>query len=163
MSSVARALEQPDGSTKEKKELIWGYGSGVAAATTPDYGDVVLAEYTQPFNEGDVTYFQPLYQRAVTALQAFPTHITADAADRPLGTSIKKVLFMEGLPLFQRINMVIPRFSAILMESHCVLKAYACILVTTLLIPTAIVLSSTVAHSTFRHRLKRPVVITNSF
>ncbi len=38
--------EQPDGSTKEKKELIWGYGSGVAAATTPDYGDVVLAEYT---------------------------------------------------------------------------------------------------------------------
>ncbi|MGH2481576.1 MAG: hypothetical protein ACRDHW_18135, partial [Ktedonobacteraceae bacterium] len=26
--------QQPDGSTKEKKELIWGYGSGVAAATT---------------------------------------------------------------------------------------------------------------------------------
>jgi hypothetical protein len=40
--------EQPDGSIKEKKELLWGYGSGVAAATTPDYGDVVLAEYTQP-------------------------------------------------------------------------------------------------------------------
>jgi len=39
--------EQPDGSTKEKKELLWGYGSGVAAATTPEYGDVVLAEYTQ--------------------------------------------------------------------------------------------------------------------
>ncbi len=72
--------EQPDGSTKEKKELLWGYGSGVAAATTPDYGDVVLAEYTLPFNEGDVTYFQPLYQRAVLALQAFPTHVTADAA-----------------------------------------------------------------------------------
>ncbi|EFH90034.1 transposase [Ktedonobacter racemifer] len=72
--------EQPDGSTKEKKELLWGYGSGVAAATTPDYGDVVLAEYTQPFNEGDVTYFRPLYQRAAVALQAFPTHVTADAA-----------------------------------------------------------------------------------
>src|SRR5262249_30602337 len=51
--------EQADGSSKEKKELIWGYGSGVAAATTPDYGDVVLAEYTQPFNDGDVTYFRP--------------------------------------------------------------------------------------------------------
>jgi hypothetical protein len=38
--------EQPDESTKEKKELIWGYGTGVAAATTPNYGDVVLAEYT---------------------------------------------------------------------------------------------------------------------
>jgi hypothetical protein len=29
---------------KEKKELLWGYGSGVAAAPTPDSGDVVLAE-----------------------------------------------------------------------------------------------------------------------
>jgi len=72
--------EQPDGSTKEKKEYIWGYGSGVAAATTPDYGDVVLAEYTQPFNEGDVTYFRPLYQQTVVALNQYPTHITADAA-----------------------------------------------------------------------------------
>jgi hypothetical protein len=40
-------LEQPDGSRSEKKELLWGDGSGVAAATTADYGDVVLAEYTQ--------------------------------------------------------------------------------------------------------------------
>ncbi len=72
--------ELPEGTTEEKKELIWGYGSGVAAATTPDYGDVVLAEYTQPFNEGDVTYFRPLYQQAVVALEQLPTHITADAA-----------------------------------------------------------------------------------
>jgi len=72
--------EQPDGSTKEKKELLWGYGSGVAAATTPEYGDVVLAEYTQPFNEGDVTYFRPLYQQTVVALNQYPTNVTADAA-----------------------------------------------------------------------------------
>src|SRR5581483_3918229 len=72
--------ELADGTTEEKKELIWGYGSGVAAATTPDYGDVVLAEYTQPFSEGDVTYFRPLYQQAVVALEQLPTHITADAA-----------------------------------------------------------------------------------
>jgi hypothetical protein len=72
--------EQPDGTSEEKKELLWGYGSGVAAATTADYGDVVLAEYTQPFNQGDVTYFRPLYQQAVVALDAFPTHLTADAA-----------------------------------------------------------------------------------
>ncbi|MBO0796541.1 MAG: hypothetical protein J2P36_37110 [Ktedonobacteraceae bacterium] len=72
--------EQEDGSIKEKKELLWGYGSGVAAATTPDYGDVVLAEYTQPFNEGDVTYFRPLYRASVLALEAFPTNLTADAA-----------------------------------------------------------------------------------
>src|SRR5258708_25371005 len=72
--------EQPDGSTKEQKELLWGYGSGVAAATTPDYGDVVLAEYTQPFNETDITYFRPLYQQTAVALNQFPTHIAADAA-----------------------------------------------------------------------------------
>ncbi len=72
--------EQPDGSTEEKKELLWGYGSGVAAATTADYGDVVLAESTQPFNEGDVTYFRPLYRQTVLALKQFPTHVTADAA-----------------------------------------------------------------------------------
>lgn len=72
--------EQPDGTTKEKKELIWGYGTGVAAATTPEYGDVVLAEYTQPFNEGDITYFRPLYQQTVVAFGHFPTHLAADAA-----------------------------------------------------------------------------------
>lgn len=72
--------EQPNGSTTKLKEYLWGYGSGVATATTPDYGDVVLAEYTQPFNEGDVTFFQPLSHQAALALGAFPTHITADAA-----------------------------------------------------------------------------------
>ena len=72
--------EQPDGSTKEKKEYVWGYGSGVAAATTAGYGDVVLAEYTQPFNEGDVTYFEPLYHRTALSLGDFPTNMTADAA-----------------------------------------------------------------------------------
>ncbi|GCE10929.1 hypothetical protein KTT_07880 [Tengunoibacter tsumagoiensis] len=72
--------EQPDGSTKEKKEVLWGYGSGVAAATTPTYGDVILAEHTLPFNEGDVTYFEPLYQQTVAALGRYPTNSTADAA-----------------------------------------------------------------------------------
>jgi len=72
--------EQPDGSTEEEKELIWGYGTGVATATIADYGDVVLAEYTQPLNAGDVTYFRPLYQQTVMALDQYPTHVTADAA-----------------------------------------------------------------------------------
>ncbi len=72
--------EQPDGSTKEKKESLFGYGSGVAAATDPVYGDVVLGEYTLPFNEADVTYFRPLSQRTVGATKQLPTSITADAA-----------------------------------------------------------------------------------
>ena len=65
---------------KAKKEYIWGYGSGVATATVPDYGDVVLAEYSQPFNENDVTYFRSLYHQSVVALHQYPTHIAADAA-----------------------------------------------------------------------------------
>src|ERR1700680_1347581 len=72
--------ELADGSTEEKKELIWGYGTGVAVSTIADYGTVVLADYTQPFNQGDVTYFRPLYQHTVIALNHFPTHLTADAA-----------------------------------------------------------------------------------
>src|SRR6266851_8998570 len=73
-------VEQPDGSKKEVKEYLWGYGSGVAAATTPDYGDVVLAEYTQPFNEADVSYYLPLHRHTVATLGFFPLHTTADAA-----------------------------------------------------------------------------------
>lgn len=68
----SKETKEPKKESKEKKELIWGYGSGVAAATCPDYGDVVLAEYTQPFNENDVTYFRPLYDRAIVALTPLP-------------------------------------------------------------------------------------------
>src|SRR6266566_1370594 len=44
--------EHADGSSSEEKECLWGYGLGLASAYIPDYGDVVLVEYTQPFNEG---------------------------------------------------------------------------------------------------------------
>src|SRR5207248_4196671 len=71
---------QPDGSKKEIKEYLWGYGSGVAAATVAGYGDVVIAERTLPFNEADVTHYLPLFLRSVLALDQFPIHITADAA-----------------------------------------------------------------------------------
>jgi hypothetical protein len=69
-----------DGTTKETKVYLWGYGSGVAAATDPRYGDVVLAEYTQPFNEVDSTYYHPLYGRTVQTLGCAPINVTADAA-----------------------------------------------------------------------------------
>src|SRR5207244_9085780 len=72
--------EQADGSTKEEKEYLWGYGSGIATATIPDYGDVVFTDSTLPFNENDITYFATLYIRTVATLGFFPTHITADAA-----------------------------------------------------------------------------------
>ena len=72
--------EQADGSTKERKEYLWGYGSGIVSATIAGYGDVVLAEFTQPFNESDVSYYLPLFLQAVAVLGRFPQHVTADAA-----------------------------------------------------------------------------------
>jgi hypothetical protein len=79
---VKRATNQegPTGRSTGRKEYLWGYGSGLASATDPWYGDVVLAEWTQPFNEQDVTYFHPVYQQAGAALGAPPTNVTADAA-----------------------------------------------------------------------------------
>jgi len=40
----------------------------------------VLAEFTQPFNQGDVTYFCRLYDQVVLAIDAYPINVTADAA-----------------------------------------------------------------------------------
>ncbi len=62
------------------KHFVWGYGSGVATAVDPLQGDVVLAEWTQPFNHQDITWFHPVYDRAVAALGHAPTNVTADAA-----------------------------------------------------------------------------------
>jgi Transposase DDE domain len=72
--------EQPNGTTTVRKEYVWGYGTGIVAATDPRYGDVVLADYTQPFNETDPTYYRPLYQRTVETLGFRPKNIAADAA-----------------------------------------------------------------------------------
>jgi hypothetical protein len=69
-----------DGSTPGPTEYLWGYGSGIASTTDERYGDGVLAEVTQTFNENDVTYFVPLYEQVCTSLGHAPTNITADAA-----------------------------------------------------------------------------------
>ncbi|GAC1666624.1 MAG: hypothetical protein NVS9B9_27280 [Ktedonobacteraceae bacterium] len=102
---------QADGSPKEKKEYLWGYGSGVVAATTPDYGDVVLAEYTQGFNEADITYFEPLYLRSVASLGFFPTHSTADAAYAAWYVYQKSALHggIAAVPLNQHGHPTFPR------------------------------------------------------
>ncbi len=72
--------EQANGSTKVVKEYLWGYGSGLVSAILPDYGDLILAEYTQPFNENDITSYHPLYQQVVATLGFRPRHVAADAA-----------------------------------------------------------------------------------
>jgi hypothetical protein len=71
---------EPDGSVHARKEYVWGYGTGVVTATAPRYGDVVLAEYTQPFNENDISYFKPLQQQLRQTLGFAATHWAGDAA-----------------------------------------------------------------------------------
>jgi hypothetical protein len=77
---VKRSSNQDDDQKQVLKEYLWGYGTGIMAATSPEYGDVVLAEYTQPFNETDPTYFDPLYERVVNNLGCQPHYFAADAA-----------------------------------------------------------------------------------
>jgi hypothetical protein len=69
-----------DGTTASQTTWVWGYGSGVVAATDPVYGDVVLAEQTQPFNTDDGRYYHPLHRQAAATLGRPPTNVAADAA-----------------------------------------------------------------------------------
>jgi hypothetical protein len=71
---------RPDGTTAGRTEWVWGYGSGVVAATDPAYGDVALAEDTQPFNVDDSAHDHPLQRQATAALGRPPTNVAADAA-----------------------------------------------------------------------------------
>lgn len=61
-------------------EYYWGYGSGIVATKVPDRGEFVLAELTQPFDQGDVTYFFPLMQQVEQRLGYRPRFGTFDAA-----------------------------------------------------------------------------------
>jgi hypothetical protein len=72
--------EGAGGTTPGPTEYVWGYGTGIASATADGYGDVVVAEVTQPFHANDVTYFGPLYAQATAALGHPPVNVTADAA-----------------------------------------------------------------------------------
>jgi len=128
--------EQPDGSTTEEKEYLWGYGSGVASATIPGYGDVVVAEYTLPFNENDITYFVPLYLRTVATLGFFPTHITAEPLSMP-GTPIRWSSIAVASPPFLSTSTAIPRASATAMGCPCVPMGCVCTPPTSSPTPTA--------------------------
>lgn len=72
--------EDSSGRSHTETECVWGYGSGVAVSLTPDKQVVVVAEYTQPFNQNDVTYALPLLNRAMLNLGFAPRTLIADAA-----------------------------------------------------------------------------------
>lgn len=61
-------------------EYYWGYASGVAATKVPDWGEFVLAEFTQPFDRSDNSYFFPLLNDTERRLGRQPPFGTLDAA-----------------------------------------------------------------------------------
>ena len=61
-------------------EFYWGYGSGIIVTKVPGWGEFVLAEMTQPFDCGDVSYFFPLMQQVEARLGYKPPYGTFDAA-----------------------------------------------------------------------------------
>jgi hypothetical protein len=61
-------------------QYYWGYGTGVVATKVPGWGEVVLAELTQPFNRGDTTYFHPLMADTERRLGFRPKYGAFDAA-----------------------------------------------------------------------------------
>jgi hypothetical protein len=61
-------------------EFYWGYASGVVAVKVAGWGEFVLAEYTQPFDRPDVSYFFPLMADVERRLRFRPRFGALDAA-----------------------------------------------------------------------------------
>jgi hypothetical protein len=72
--------ESVPASTVKVGEWYWGYATGVVATKVPDWGEFVLAEYTQPFNCSDVSYFFPLMTATTQRLGFHPLYGAFDAA-----------------------------------------------------------------------------------
>ncbi len=61
-------------------EFYWGYASGIVVTKVEGWGEFVLAELTQTFDNGDPTYFFPLLEQVEQRLGFRPRYGTADAA-----------------------------------------------------------------------------------
>lgn len=68
------------GSQLKPGEFYWGYGSGVVVVKVPEWGEFVVAELTQPFDCGDLSYFFPLMALTEVRLGFRPRWGTFDAA-----------------------------------------------------------------------------------
>ena len=61
-------------------DYYWGYASGVVATKVPNYGEFVLAEMTETFDQSDVSYFHPLMKMVEERLGFAPPNGALDAA-----------------------------------------------------------------------------------
>lgn len=77
-----RTTTAPDGTvvTRSAGEFYWGYGTGIVVTKVPGLGEFVLAEFTQPFDHGDLAYFFPLMRDTELRLGHKPRFGTFDAA-----------------------------------------------------------------------------------
>ena len=66
--------------TLSVSEFYWGYASGVVATKVPGWGEFVLAELTQPFDQSNVSYFFPLLANVQRRPGFRPTFGAFDAA-----------------------------------------------------------------------------------
>ena len=60
-------------------DYYWGYASGVVATKVADWGEFVLAELTQPFDQSEVSYFFPLMTQTEQRLGRRPRFGALDA------------------------------------------------------------------------------------
>jgi len=67
-------------STVSVGEYYWGYASGLVATKADGWGEFVLAELTQPFDQPDVSYFFPLMADVERRLGCSPRFGALDAA-----------------------------------------------------------------------------------
>ena len=61
-------------------EFYWGYGSGIVVVKVPDFGELILAEMTQTFDQADASYFFPLMAKTEQVLGFKPRFGAFDAA-----------------------------------------------------------------------------------
>lgn len=64
----------------EVGEYYWGYASGIVATKIEEWGEFVLAEYTQTFDKSDPSYFFPLMAQTEANLGRKPHSGALDAA-----------------------------------------------------------------------------------
>jgi hypothetical protein len=77
---VMRSTESPPKPKDEKKEYLWGYGTGITVSRDPTDGEFVVAEETRTFEQHDSRYFFPLITQTETRMEHGPKRFTADAA-----------------------------------------------------------------------------------
>ena len=149
-SDHAPTQEGLPGSQATVGEFYWGYASGIVATKDPVYGEFVLAELTQPFDQSDQSYFHPLMAQVEETLGRQPQYGALDKAydafyvyeyfhnaggfaavpwsDR----GPKKQFNADGLPLCAA-GLAMPRRSTYRERSNCLVEhecaRYACPLV----------------------------------